>query len=187
MNHMDQSPILYVEDDENDVYLFRRAFTKTGHRNPIHVVTDGLRAIDYLMGARAYADRQQHPLPKLMIIDLKMPRMTGFELLLSVRQQPAYRTLPIVVLSSSNYSTDIHTALASGANGYLIKSPDSTDLIPWLHDLLTACAACDYAVDGWLPFLGNQPLSDPNRDIFPLSVKGPFRGALNAPSRYAEN
>lgn len=104
---MNNAPILYVEDDENDVFLFHRAFHKTGHPYSIHVVSDGLSAIEYLTGEGEYGDRRRHPLPKLMIIDLKMPRMTGFELLTHIRQAAGFRKLPIVVLSSSNYSTDI--------------------------------------------------------------------------------
>lgn len=179
--------ILYVEDDDNDAFLFRRALHKAGLFFRLNLVTDGLCAVEYLTGASPYADRDLHPLPQLMVVDLKMPRMSGFELLSWIRQQPTLAKLPFILLSSSNYSTDIHSALALGANGYLIKPSDSADLVEQLKDVVTVCKACNFETDGWLPFRGNQPLRDPRRDKIPLLVNGPFSGALNITARYPDN
>lgn len=184
---MKYPPILYVEDDENDVFLFQRALSKAGLSHPAYLATDGLCAIDYLTGSGHYANRDLYPLPKLMLIDLKMPRMSGFELISWMRQQSIFAKLPIVLLSSSNYSTDIHTACALGANGYLIKPADSGDLVERLKDLVTVCTACDFQADGWLTFRGNQPLRDPGRDKIRLIINGPFSGALHSTARYSEN
>jgi len=184
---MDSPPILYVEDDDNDVFLFRLALDKAGLSHPIFLATDGLCAIEYLSGEGLYANRHLHPLPKLVVVDLKMPRMSGLELLAWIRRQPAYTRMPVVLLSSSHLSSDIHAAFANGANGYVIKPPDSTELIERLKNLLAACQACDFEATGWLPFFGNQPLSSPGREVLPVSSHGPFPGALNVTARYPEN
>lgn len=184
---MESPAILYVEDDDNDVFLFQRAFTKAGSSHLIHVVTDGLCAIEYMTGEGRYANRTVYPLPKLMVVDLKMPRMSGFELLNWVRQRPRFSKLPFVLLSSSNYSTDIHAAFVQGANGYLVKPSDSSELIQRLRDLVVTCEGCNFEADGWLSFLGNQPLASAGRGAIPLVVKGPFPGVLNITARHPEN
>lgn len=184
---MELPTILYVEDDDNDVFLFQRAFTKAGFSHPIFVATDGLCAIEYLTGQGRYVNRALYPAPKLMVVDLKMPRMSGVELLVWIRKNPAYSKLPFVLLSSSNYSTDIHAAFVQGANGYLIKPSDASELIQRLQALVAACEACHFNAEGWLTFPGNQPLGSAGRDAIPLLLKGPFPGALNITARFPEN
>jgi len=114
-------PVLYAEDDENDVFLMERAFKQAGIVNPLHIATDGKLAIDYLSGSGLYANREQYPIPCLALLDLKMPGKSGFDVLKWLRTQPAISTLPVIVLTSSNQDSDIHRAYLIGANGYLIK------------------------------------------------------------------
>jgi len=123
---MNANPILYAEDEENDVYFIRRAFEQAGIRNPLAVVPDGQRAINYLAGMGDYADRNKHPLPCLVILDMKMPEKSGLEVLKWIRSQPAICVLPVLMLTSSSHDADMHRAYVQGANGYLVKpgSPD---------------------------------------------------------------
>ena len=115
------SPILVAEDNGDDVLLIQRAFTRAKLANPLHFVSDGERAIGYLSGQGAYADRTRHPLPALLLLDLKLPRKSGFEVLEWVRRQPGLSVLPVVVLTSSRESADVQRAYALGANTYLVK------------------------------------------------------------------
>jgi CheY-like chemotaxis protein len=116
-----EATVLLVEDDANDVLLTERAFAQAGLVNPLQVVSDGEQAIAYLGGEGRYADRQRHPLPILVLLDLKLPRVSGFEVLAWLRAAPDIRRLPVVVLTSSEQSPDINRAYDQGANSYLVK------------------------------------------------------------------
>ena len=116
-----RQPLVVVEDDDNDVVLLQRAFRKGNLLNPLVFLRDGEVARDYLAGRGEYADRAAHPLPVLMLLDLKLPRMSGLELLEWMREQPLLRTLPVVILTSSRESRDLERAYALGANSYLVK------------------------------------------------------------------
>lgn len=113
--------ILLVEDDPNDVLLIRRAFRKIGSETPLHVVEDGERAVAWLSGDGKHADREHHPQPDLLLLDLKLPRFSGFEVLQWLRGQPGLRRLPVIVLTGSQEPSDVNRALDLGANSYLVK------------------------------------------------------------------
>jgi CheY-like chemotaxis protein len=130
---MGSNMVLLVEDDPNDVLLIRRAFKKAQHPNPTQVVQDGEQAIAYLSGDQQYADRQAYPLPGLILLDLKLPRKSGFEVLQWVRQQPLLKRIPVVVLTSSKQSPDVNKAYDFGANSYLVKPVEFDELV----DLIT--------------------------------------------------
>src|SRR5687768_16993926 len=99
--------ILLAEDNENDALLMRHAFKKAGISNPLVRVRDGEEAIDYLAGHGVYADRRAYPFPALLLLDLKMPRRDGFEVLEWIKADPSLRRLPVTVLTSSDQQLDI--------------------------------------------------------------------------------
>jgi CheY-like chemotaxis protein len=121
--------ILYVEDDESDTFLFQRAFAATGISPRLVVVPTGKTAIDYLSGSGAYTNRIQHPIPQLVLLDLKMPGISGIDVLKWIRRTPTVSTLVVVMLTSSNQDADIHRAYVQGANGYLVKPSNIEDMI----------------------------------------------------------
>lgn len=121
MSNFAHYTILLVEDDSNDVLLIQRAFRKAKLVNPLQVVQDGEAAVLYLGGQGLYADRDRYPLPILMLLDLKLPRLSGLEVLEWLRQQPELRRLLVVVLTSSRENADVNRAYDLGANSYLVK------------------------------------------------------------------
>jgi len=118
-----------VEDDSNDVVLLQRAFQKAGLRDALRIVRDGEQAIHYLSGQGQYADRERFPLPFLVLLDLKMPRTDGFEVLEWVRAEPDLKRLLIVVLTSSHLQSDVDRAYELGANSYLVKPVEFTEMV----------------------------------------------------------
>jgi len=121
--------ILLAEDDEDHVVLIRHAFAEADLRNPLFVVWNGEEAIAYLSGTGKYSNRDEYPLPDLLLLDLKMPRVDGFEVLKWVRQQPGMAALRILVLTSSNELRDVNRAYQLGANSFLVKPLDFQDVI----------------------------------------------------------
>jgi CheY-like chemotaxis protein len=120
--------ILIVEDNATDVMLIRRAFARLNIANPVQVVSDGDRAVAYLSGVDGYADRAQFPLPAFVLLDLKLPRRSGLEVLAWLRAQDDLRRLPVVMLTSSRQSGDVNRAYDLGANSYLVKPVEFDDL-----------------------------------------------------------
>lgn len=118
------SPILLVEDDPNDVWLVKHAFQTAGINQPLHTVNDGQEAIDYLQGVGPFADRHAFPLPKLVLLDLKMPRLNGFDVIGWMRRHYPSKLTPIIVLSSSALPQDVNRAYELGANAYMVKPAD---------------------------------------------------------------
>jgi len=123
-----ETTILLAEDDEDDVMLLRRAFQKA-EVGGLQVVRNGDEAIHYLMGAEAYGDRTLYPFPGVLLIDIKMPRRSGLEVLQWVRQREPIKRLPIVVLSSSPSVREINEAHQYGANSYLVKPTEFQELV----------------------------------------------------------
>jgi len=129
-------PVLLVEDDSNDVILLRRAFRKANLCDPICSVEDGEEAVGYLSGEGVYADRVRFPLPALMLLDLKLPRMSGCEVLKWLRAQPELRRLPVIMLTSSCDHADVNEAYDLGANSYLVKPTEPqalAELVQTVH------------------------------------------------------
>lgn len=113
--------ILLAEDEEDYMLLIRDAFRRAGLRNPLYVVWNGEEMIHYLKGQGKYANRAEYPLPDLLLLDLKMPRMNGFEVLEWIKNQPSLARLRILVLTSSDEMRDINKAYELGANSYMVK------------------------------------------------------------------
>jgi len=135
--------ILLVEDDENDATLLRMAFEKNNILNPIQWVKDGLEAVDYLNGAGIYADRARYPFPEVLLLDLKMPRMTGLELLDWIGKHPDFKIIPTIIMTSSKQELDVEKAYQLGANTYMTK-PCSFDelakMVKLTHEYWTISA-----------------------------------------------
>jgi CheY-like chemotaxis protein len=127
--------ILMAEDDDNDVFFMERAFKQSQIVNPVHRVKDGEDAISYLRGDGPYDNREKYPLPQLLLLDLKMPRKNGFEVIAWVREQPGLKRLPIVVLTSSKEDPDINRAYELGANTYLVKPVKFEGLVEMMRAL----------------------------------------------------
>ena len=113
--------VLYVEDNADDFALLKRASRKCGTPFSLQHADDGDKAIAYLSGSGDYADREEYPFPDLVLLDLKMPRLDGFEVLQWIRINPDTKTLPVVVLAGSSFRADIRRALELGANSYAAK------------------------------------------------------------------
>ena len=119
--------ILLAEDEEDYVLLIQRAFAQAKIPNPMHVVWNGQEAIAYLKGEGKYSNREEYPLPDLFLLDLKMPRVNGFEVLRWLRAQPGLAPLRVLVLTSSDAIRDVNDAYKLGANSFLVKPMDFQD------------------------------------------------------------
>ncbi len=129
------TPVLLAEDDEHDVFFMRHAFEKAGIQNQLIVVPNGQEAIRYLEGSGIYRDRVQFPEPGLLLLDLKMPVINGFEVLDWIRQQDHWRDhLGVIVLSSSAQDSDKRKAFELGAHEYLVK-PSLNELVDLMRDV----------------------------------------------------
>jgi CheY-like chemotaxis protein len=128
-------PILVADDDAQDTMLVQLAVKRASLSLHLSSVADGEEAIDYLMGRAQFSDRKAHPFPKMLLLDLKMPRLNGFDVLNFVRQQPGLKQLPIVIFSSSDDPKDIQRAYDGGANSYLCKPHSNGDLAALLKSL----------------------------------------------------
>lgn len=117
----DPAPVLYVEDDDNDAFFMRRAWAKVGVLNRLNVLTDGQAAIDYLSGTGPYANRVDYPLPCLVVLDIRLPRVSGLELLHWIRSHSAFVGLRVIVLSSSTEGPEFKGAYALGIDTYVAK------------------------------------------------------------------
>lgn len=122
--------ILLVEDDHNDAQLLRRAFSKAGVPTPVKRVKNGDEAVAYLAGESPFDNRVEHPYPGIVILDLKLPRRSGFEVLEWIRTRTNdTKLLPVVVLSASSVAKDVNRAYALGANSYLTKPYKSAEFV----------------------------------------------------------
>ena len=138
--------ILVAEDQEAEVIIYQHAFKQCGVSN-IHYVEDGKEAVDYLKGERQYADRHKHPFPTCLVLDLKMPRMTGFDVLQWMMEHPNCRVIPTVVMSNSAMPGDITKAYQLGANAYFTKPTqmrEMVDVIALLHHFWTVAQRPDF-------------------------------------------
>ena len=127
--------ILLAEDDPDDVLLMRLAIQKAAFANPFFIARDGQEVVDYLAGEDPYSDRTRYPFPSLLLLDIKMPRLNGFEVLSWLQQRPEFDHLPIVMLSGSTLDTDMQKAKELGADDYRVKPLGIPALVQILHDL----------------------------------------------------
>ena len=156
--------ILLVEDRDDDITLLLRSFQKVGITNPIHVVKDGEQAIAYLSGTGAYSNRDDHPLPDLVLLDLKMPKVDGFEVLQWIRTNRQLSTLRVVVLTSSDDIRDVNLAYRLGANSFLVKPADLNGFVE----------LSNFVADNWFLWIGSSETERPHpapEDLEPRTKK----------------
>jgi len=128
MDTVTTQTILLVEDEENDVVFMEMALKKEGLASALQVAEDGQAALDYLSGAGEFADRARFPIPALVFLDLKLPRVMGMDVLKWIRDQSELDTMVVIMLTSSQQRSDIRGACALGANSYLVKPSNPLDL-----------------------------------------------------------
>jgi two-component system response regulator len=116
--------ILMVDDNEDDIDLALRALRETGVTEEVFVCRDGEEALDYLFSRGRFSGKPPGELPRLVLLDLKLPKINGLEVLKEIRGSSILATLPVVMLTSSSRRSDLESAYKSGANSYLIKSTD---------------------------------------------------------------
>ena len=127
--------ILMVEDEDDQVLLTQHALQRANLVNPVRIVTDGEQAIDYLSGKGAFGDRKANPLPSLILLDLKLPRVDGLEVLSWLREQPTLKTLPVAILTASINPRDRERADELGVTAYLCKPVDSEGLLEMMKSI----------------------------------------------------
>lgn len=125
MSALAKKTILLVEDNADHVLLIRRAFHKAGVDCNLQVAVHGDEAVHYLEGTHGYDDRRRFPLPHLVLLDLKLPRRSGFDVLAWIRRSPEHEHLPVVVLTTSDQPDDILRARQLHANSYIVKPVDA--------------------------------------------------------------
>jgi len=138
--------ILLVEDDDNDIFFVRHATEASGARHAVYGVHDGEEATSYLTGAGQFADRHSFPLPNVILTDIKMPRMGGFELLRWLRTNSQYAVIPTIVYSSSHLEEDVREAYKSGANSFIRKPCSIEEMVEILRIMYQYWSRCECPV-----------------------------------------
>jgi CheY-like chemotaxis protein len=124
--------LLVVEDNEDDIFFIERIFKQIGARCDLRFVRDGVEAVEYLSGKGQFEDRAKHPLPTIILLDLKMPRMNGFGVLEWMQKQPEIKLIPTIVVTSSTMQEDVTRAYRAGANAVMNKPVDKDSLLQML-------------------------------------------------------
>jgi two-component system response regulator len=127
--------ILLVEDNSSDVELTLRAFKKYNIMNPIHVVGDGVEALEFLFATGRYSDRKETRNPRVILLDLKLPKINGHEVLKKIKENENTRTIPVVVLTSSREEQDIIQSYKLGVNSFIVKPVDFEKFIDAVKNL----------------------------------------------------
>ena len=149
-NAYDALNILVVEDEKADALLIKRALIKGSIASNIRVVVDGEQAIDYLQGNGEYADRNNHPVPNLVLLDLKLPKINGLEVLRRIKTMKILKRIPVVILSSSQQQQDIKEAYDNGANSYFVKKVKFSQFVTLAEQI----------TQYWLNYNQQPPLTD---------------------------
>jgi two-component system response regulator len=132
---MNDIEILFAEDSNDDAMLTMRALKKSGFANKVHHVKDGAEALDFMYCTGAYANRDSTTNPKLILLDLKMPKMGGMEVLEKLKSDPALKSIPVIILTSSKEDPDIQRCYALGANSYIAKPVESDNFFNVIKEI----------------------------------------------------
>jgi len=127
--------ILFVEDSTDDAILTIRALSKSGFTNKLHHVVNGAEALDFLYCQGIYSSRDSLQHPKLILLDLKMPKVSGMQVLEKVKSDPKLKTIPVVMLTSSKEGPDIEKCFELGANSYIVKPVDSDNFFQAIKEI----------------------------------------------------
>lgn len=127
--------ILLVEDNMDDATLTLRALKKSGLKNSIFHVKDGAEALDFIYCKGIYASRKTNEFIKLILLDLKMPKMSGIQVLEKIKSDPQFKTIPVVILTSSKEDPDIKRCYELGANSYIVKPVESDNFFQTIKEL----------------------------------------------------
>ena len=134
--------ILIGEDSEDDGFFLKRGFRNIGLKNPVQILTDGAKVIDYLRGEGEFEDRANFPFPSVLFLDIKMPRVDGFQVLEWLRDHQQCKVIPTLMFSSSDQPEDVERAYQLGANAYLEKPASLAELEDILRDAYHFWARC---------------------------------------------
>lgn len=129
---MDSKLILYAEDDPDDAFFFEMAAKRVTLQARVAIVEDGQVAIDWMSGTDKFANRDEYPMPTVLVLDLKMPRKTGLQVLDWVRSEAKLKDLPVIILSSSGEANDVKAAMDRGATRYFVKTASAREVIDYL-------------------------------------------------------
>jgi CheY-like chemotaxis protein len=133
MSGREKEPILLIEDNADDAELIKMALTRAGIGSPVEWLDNGEAALAYLEGTGAFENREEYPIPSLILLDLKLARSSGFSVLKWQKQHPDLKKVPTIVLTSSMDPADIDKAYALGAESYLVKPKDFDGLVELLR------------------------------------------------------
>src|SRR5882724_733704 len=153
----DEPIVLLVDDSTNDALLMRTVFERAGFVRPLRSVRSGDEAIAYLNGDGRYQDRQLHPLPTTVLMDLNMPGRNGFEVLEWIRHQPQLQRMRVYILTASSRPEDIQHAYDLGANSYLVKPANLDGLMHLVKCLIS-----------WLKLSHFAPVTEPHEEFDPV-------------------
>jgi two-component system, response regulator len=132
---MEEKTILLVEDNPDDVELTLRAFKKNNILNPVIIAKDGVEALDYLFGTGMHAERDMKEMPVVVLLDLKLPKIDGMEVLKRIRRDSRTKLLPVVILTSSAEQTDVINGYNLGANSYIRKPVEFNQFVEAMRHL----------------------------------------------------
>ncbi|MBW4891241.1 response regulator [Mucilaginibacter sp. HMF5004] len=132
---MNDIEILFAEDSADDALLTMRALKKSGFLNRVHHVKDGAEALDFMYCQGTYSKRNSQEKPKLILLDLKMPKISGMEVLEKLKTDPNFQSIPIIILTSSKEDPDIQKCYALGANSYIAKPVESDNFFQVIKEI----------------------------------------------------
>ncbi|HXT11973.1 MAG TPA: response regulator [Candidatus Angelobacter sp.] len=154
--------ILLAEDEDDYVFLIRKAFSEANIQNPLQVVSTGTEAMAYLKGEGKFANRDEYPVPDLLLLDLRLPGFSGFEIIGWVRSHASLSGLRIIVLTSSDQMRDVNDAYRLGANSFLMKPYDFQDLVYFSKLIQEYWLSASKCPDSFrIPKMSGQPQPTP--------------------------